>query len=86
MDELARVWSWRLVDLAGASFVLTTLWDLAMLVNAYARMPAWEMLGGALIEAVTRVLVALAVWALASRFVQLADDLRAQRRPDGELR
>lgn len=84
MDALARAWSWRLVDLAGASFVLMTLWDLAMLIDAYARMPAWEMLGGALIEAATRVLVALAVWALAYRFVQLADDLRAQRRARGE--
>lgn len=85
MDELARRWSWRLVDLAGASFLLMTIWDLAMLVDAYARMPAWEMLGGALIEAATRVLVTLAVWALAYRFVQFADDLRVLRRQRGDL-
>lgn len=86
MDGIARRWSWRLVDLAGTCVVLMTLWDLAMLVDAYARMPAWEMLGGALIEAATRVLVTLALWALAYRFVQLADDLRALRQDRGGAR
>lgn len=70
---------WWLIDIAALMYVAAVLYNLVSLTIAYARMPAWEMLGGALIEAGMQLFGALAVVALAYRFVQLSDDMSALR-------
>jgi hypothetical protein len=76
MHRLLRRSATFLVELAALLYLASTVYELVSQIIVYAHMPAWEMLGGSLIQAGSRIFAALALLAIVYRFIQLTDDMR----------